>query len=194
VSNRYGDVRFRDCRDIDVTVKHGDVRVEESTGRLGINCTYGNVYLDGVTDRVDVDSRYGDVTGQQLAGEVNINNVLGSIDTDGGRGRWCLTSRCGQVAARFDDSALTNLDVIAELARVRLLLPQLLPFRIDGQTRPGDIGTPYPLQTSARGDQRRVSGVQGKGGPNIVFTGAWSDFYIGPDTVGGGRSAEDSGR
>ncbi|MFO7675840.1 MAG: hypothetical protein R6X12_05955 [bacterium] len=192
VSNRYGNASFRACRDVDVAVKHGDVRVEANTGRLGINCTYGNVFLDAVADRVDVDSRYGDVTGQQLAGDVTINNVLGSIETAGGQGRWRLVSRCGRVAARLDDSALARLDVVAQLARVRLLMPQVLPFRIEGRTESGEIGTAFPFQTRLAGDQHHLSGTRGRGGPRIAFTGAWSDFSIEPDSTG--RPATDEGR
>lgn len=180
VSNRYGDARFLDCRDISVSVSHGDVHVSGSSGRLDIDCSYGNVYLDEVADRVAVDSRYGNVTGAKLDGEVAISNVLGRIAAEGGRGRWCLVSRYGEVAAQLDDSAMAELDVTAELARVRLLLPRPLPFRIDGRTSAGEIGSSYPLQTSAEGELRRVSGARGQGGPAILFTGAWSDFYIGP--------------
>lgn len=184
VTNRYGNVDFRDCRDVEVTVSHGDVRVAECSGGLGINSSYGNVYLDDVADQVAVDSRYGDVSGQQLDGDVTISNVLGSIATEGGRGKWCLVSRYGEVAARLDDSTMTKLDVVAELARVRLLLPHVLPFRIEGRVSDGEIGTSYPLQTGNRDGQCRVSGAQGRGGPHIVFTGAWADFFIDPDTTG----------
>lgn len=183
VSNRYGDVEFLNCRDIEVAVAHGDVYIAGCSGGMSINCSYGDVYLDDVADWVEVDSRYGDVSGQQLDGDVTISNVLGRIAASGGRGRWCLVSRYGDVAARLDDSSLAKLDVIAELARVRLLLPHLLPFRVEGRTSEGEIGSSFPLRTDNRGGMKQVSGSHGRGGPHIVFTGAWADFFIEPDTT-----------
>ncbi|HDR00092.1 MAG TPA: hypothetical protein ENN51_07415 [candidate division WOR-3 bacterium] len=181
VSSRYGDVRFSACHDVHAEVSHGDVHVVGGSGLLGVNCSYGNVYLDETTDRVAVENRYGNVRAAKLDGDVTISNVMGHISADGGRGRWCLVSRYGEIAAYLDDSMLTKLDVIAELARVRLLLPDLLPFRIEGRTNAGEIGTPYRFKKHADGDQHRLTGSRGRGGPAIVFTGAWSDFYVGPD-------------
>jgi len=183
VSNGFGCIVLDGCRDCEATSRHGDVHVSDNTGALLVNNSYGDVYLDGVRADVQVDNCYGNVEGVDLEGDVVLASVMGRIVTRGGRGQLLLANRYGEVDAWIEDSALTDLDVVAELSRVQLNLARKIPFQLGGKTFEGLIRTGLPVELREEGPHRWVSGQAGRGGPKIQLTGSWADFTIGPDSA-----------
>lgn len=184
VENSFGDVALAGCRDSRVTSRHGDVEIAANDGGLQVTNSYGNVYLDGVEALTRVDNCYGDVEGTGLAGDVTLANVMGRIVTRDSRGQVALVNRFGEVEAWVEDSGLAELDVRAELSRVRLNLARTMPFRLGGRVFEGLVRCGLPVEVRGHGREQVVSGSAGRGGPQIRLTGAWTDFDIGPDSTG----------
>ncbi len=183
VESRFGDVVLDGCSDCDVQSRYGDVYVACLTGLLTVNNSYGSVFLDRVSEQVRVTNYYGSVEGNDMDGDVHLVNVLGNIVARGGRGQLVLVNRYGDIDAWVEDSGLAELEVQAELGRVELNLARTTPFQLGGRTVEGLIRAGLPFQVRQEGPMRWVSGQAGSGGPRIQFTGAWADFFIGPDSV-----------
>lgn len=184
VEHSFGNVLLVGCRDSRVVNRHGDVEVNESDGGLLVNSSYGNVYLDGVQSNARVDNCYGNVEGTHLDGDVVLANVMGRVVARDSRGQLLLVNRYGEVEAWVEDSALANLDVQAELSRVRLNLARTMPYRLGGRVVQGAVQTGLPVVVREHGPERTISGQSGQGGPRIMLVGSWADFIIVPDSTG----------
>ena len=178
LESRFGDVELEDTRDCEVSSRYGDVHVYENDGGLVVRSSYGDVFLDDVSDRVRVDNRYGNLEADGVDGVAYLGNRLGRVVARRSAGRLMVVNRFGDVEAWVDDSALTELDVLAELGQVQLNLARRMPWQLGGKTVQGLIRSALPLEVRECNETNEVTGGQGTGGPRIGLIGSWADFYI----------------
>lgn len=176
--SRFGNVEIEDCRDCDVVSRYGDVWVRRSQGVLAVQNSFGDVFLDEVSERVRVENRYGDVEGVGIEGIVHLANLLGKVVARQGRGILTVENRYGDVAAWVDDTALHELGLVSEMGQVELNLARRMPFRLGCQAVEGSVHSDFPLAVTRSGERCLVSTQSGKGGPVIDFQGLWTDFLI----------------
>ena len=120
------------------------------------------------TARVDGEVRIerGDLQGNQLLGPVTLTTHDRTIELDDVAGPVQVANRNGSVSVT-SAAPLGPVDISNQHGSVDLGLPASSGFALDAQTRNGDLENDFDLQPVIDGNQHRLAGRVGSGGPTV---------------------------
>ena len=171
---------------VEVHSVSGDVDVAAIGGKAVIDCTSGNVDLQGAAG-ADIDLTSGELTLRNINGDLYIKGVSGNIEATAVKGSIEVEAVSGDIELRdvSDASSVSvasisgNITYVGKIMMggrytikahsgdVRLTIPADSSFDLEASTFSGEIEVDFPIQVVGKISRREVSGTVGKGGATI---------------------------
>jgi DUF4097 and DUF4098 domain-containing protein YvlB len=182
---RRGSVTVKDVKgnvQVDGTVEDGTV--SDVTGTLDFDAGFtGNVQLAHIGQRLhfksirtdlqlakldgEIDMGHGDLRASSVAGPVKLSTRSNEVHMEDVSGQVEIENRNGLVEVR-PKAPLGNIDINNEHGGIQLDLPEEASFRLDAQSRNGNIDvSDFSVNVDNRSQDATARGSVGKGGPDI---------------------------
>lgn len=152
----------------------GDIHLERIAKSIHFHSTRTDLSIDGGLPgdlSMDLDSLHA----TQLLGQIHLVTRSKDIELSQVFGPSDITDSDGRV--ELDLAGSYPVQIRNNKGDIELAVPPGIGFRVSGQTRNGDIVSDFPLTIA--GDQNKtISGVIGKGGPELSLTTDNADLHI----------------
>jgi DUF4097 and DUF4098 domain-containing protein YvlB len=182
---RSGSVNVKDVSgNVTVDGEVDDGTVSDVTGTLDFNAGYnGNIQLSHIGQRLhfksvrtdlqlakldgEINMGHGDLRATAVAGPIKLNTRSNEVHLEDVSGAVEVENRNGLVEIR-PKSPLGNIDVNNERGGIQLDMPEDASFRLDAQSRNGNIDvSDFSVTVDNRSQDSTARGSIGKGGPDI---------------------------
>jgi DUF4097 and DUF4098 domain-containing protein YvlB len=172
---------------LEVEGRGGDVDVSGVTGTASINGEFnGDMDFHDIKQTLHFKSSRTDMTAQKLTGRLNME--IGSLELNGIDGPFEISTRQkditltdfkhsvkitdtnGDVELRTTTPPAHPIDVELKKGEIELSVPSSSSFQIEAASPHGEVDSDFSapgLQVTKEGDNPRISGSLGKGGPSI---------------------------
>jgi len=172
---------------LEVEGRGGDVDVSGVTGTASINGEFnGDMDFRDIKQTLHFKSSRTDMTAQKLTGRLNME--IGSLELNGIDGPFEISTRQkditltdfkhsvkitdtnGDVELRTTTPPAHPIDVELKKGEIELSVPSSSSFQIEAASPHGEVDSDFSapgLQVTKEGDNPRISGSLGKGGPSI---------------------------
>ncbi|MFA6233190.1 MAG: DUF4097 family beta strand repeat-containing protein [Bacteroidota bacterium] len=160
VETGFGEVRIKECANLDLTSSFGEVSLGGITGSMIVESKMGEIKAYGVPGG-KIKSSYGEVEVTRPSGPVDINSSMGEITVKGCRGG-TVTSSYGEVTLVMDKS---------------------FSGRIQAESSFGDIDSDFDLQSKEKEKSygptaQKKYGSVGSGGDKLFVKSSFGDISI----------------
>jgi Putative adhesin/Domain of unknown function (DUF5668) len=161
-----------------------DGNISDVTGTLDFNAGYnGNVQLSHIGQRLhfksvrtdlqlarldgEINMGHGDLRASSVAGPLKLNTRSNEVHLEDVSGEVEVENRNGLVEIR-PKAPLGNIDINNERGGIQLDMPEDASFRLDAQSRNGNIDVnDFNVTVDNRSQDSTARGAVGKGGPDI---------------------------
>ena len=182
---RHGSVNVKDVTgNVQVDGEVEDGTISDVTGTLDFDAGYnGNVQLSHIGQRLhfksvrtdlqlakldgEINMGHGDLRASSVTGPVKLNTRSNEVHFEDVSGQVEIENRNGLVEIR-PIAPMGNIDVSNERGGIQLDLPEKASFRLDAQSRNGNIDvSDFSVNVDNRSQDATARGSVGKGGPDI---------------------------
>jgi Toastrack DUF4097/LiaI-LiaF-like transmembrane region len=183
---------------VDIEGRGGDVDVANVQGALTVNGEFsGSVLFQNIAQNAHFVSSRTDLTAQRLTGRLDME--MGSLEVNQIEGPLEITTHQKDITVEGfkhsieinDNNGDVELRPVAPLSHpivvqlkqgeIELDLPPASGFQIDAVSQHGDVETDFKgpsLKVLNRGDAPSISGIYGKGGPNIRLSTTYGTIRV----------------
>lgn len=145
-----GDVELEDIDgDVRVSTGSGDVGVRDVSGDLAVNTGSGEVRSEGVRGEVEIVTGSGDIEAERIAGDLTATTGSGDIRLGELGGDVEVRTGSGDIELNSDIPPGRNWRLRTGSGDAPLYLPEGASFRLDTETRFGEVHSDFPSSPDA---------------------------------------------
>jgi DUF4097 and DUF4098 domain-containing protein YvlB len=180
VETGFRDVTLRGVRgDVRVASQHATVSAEDVSGTLHAEAAFDDVKLTRVKGRVEVQVEHGGVRAEALEGGAGVRASGDAVTLDGFRGPLQIDVRRGDVTLTPAGALADDVAATVTNGALTLVVPAGSRGRFDGRAERGEVTlADVPGLSLVAGDDERVEGVLGGGGPTVTLRTRHGDLRL----------------
>lgn len=168
-----GDLRLWDViGDVSAKTLNGDAELYRIFGDAQIDTQGGNVKGRGITGKAALSTLVGDISLTEAQGEIQVNTKNGNIRVDGAPSELQAESLNGKIHV---SSTVVggNWEVYSAVGELRVELPEIGDYTLEGSSGYGDIFTDLPFEV----ENKEIHGTLGYGEFRLKVDGN-SNLYV----------------
>lgn len=180
VANKYASTELKDIGGkVEVEGGHGSIALNKVKGAVQLINRYGSVECNDLEGALKLDGDHVEVTAKNIAGDVQISTSYQDVELSNVRGAITLQEKHGDVEISNDRDLAKPIKVDSEYGSVTVTLPKSSRFEFDGFSKYGKLDSAFEeIPSTDFGNEKRVSGSKGKGGPPITVTTSYRDINL----------------
>jgi len=158
---------------------YGSLVLRKVKGAVKLDHRYGNVECNDLENSLVVEGRYAQVKATNVAGDVTVVTSFRGVELENVQGALSVQGKHGDVEITSEKLPSKPIKVVAEYSGVSITMPKGSQFKFDGFSKYGKLESDFEeIKGADFGSDKRISGAQGKSGPQITVNTSFRDIRL----------------